>query len=58
MCEGRTVLIIAHRLSTLRDAHKILVVDKGEIAEYGSHEELLGRAGLYHHLYSQQQRGQ
>jgi subfamily B ATP-binding cassette protein HlyB/CyaB len=58
MCEGRTVLIIAHRLSTLRDAHKILVIDKGEIAEYGSHEELLAREGLYHHLYSQQQRGQ
>ncbi len=57
MCSGRTVLIIAHRLSTLRDAHKILVIDKGEIAEYGSHEELLGRVGLYHHLYSQQQRG-
>jgi len=57
MCEGRTVLIIAHRLSTLRDAHKIVVIDRGEIAEYGSHEELLGRVGLYHHLYSQQQRG-
>ncbi|NTU41925.1 MAG: type I secretion system permease/ATPase [Nitrospirales bacterium] len=57
MCEGRTVLIIAHRLSTLRDAHKILVIDKGMAVEYGSHEELMNRKGLYHHLYSQQQRG-
>ncbi len=57
MCEGRTVLIIAHRLSTLRDAHKILVLDKGMAVEYGSQEELLSRNGLYHHLYSQQQRG-
>ncbi len=56
MCEGRTVLIIAHRLSTLRDAHKILVIDRGQVVEYGSHDELLARPGLYNHLYSQQQR--
>lgn len=54
MCKGRTVLIIAHRLSSLRHSHKILVIDKGEIAEHGSHDELIKRKGLYHHLYSQQ----
>jgi subfamily B ATP-binding cassette protein HlyB/CyaB len=54
ICKGRTVMIIAHRLSTLRDAQKILVLDKGQIIEYGSHSELIEKQGLYHHLYSQQ----
>jgi len=54
MCKGRTVLIIAHRLSTLRHANRIIVLDKGEIVEQGSHDELIRRVGLYHHLYSQQ----
>ncbi|SHO53755.1 type I secretion system permease/ATPase [Anaerocolumna xylanovorans] len=57
MCQGRTVIIIAHRLSTLRDAHKIMAIDRGNLIEYGSHEELLARKGLYSHLYSQQERG-
>ena len=51
--KGRTVMIIAHRLSTVRPAHRIYVVDKGEIVEDGSHEELLRRNGSYarlHHL--------
>lgn len=54
MCKGRTVLIIAHRLSTLRHANRIIVLDRGEIVEQGSHDELIRRVGLYHHLYSQQ----
>lgn len=54
ICEGRTVLIIAHRLSTLRDAEEILVMDHGELVEKGSHEILLKKKGLYHYLYSQQ----
>lgn len=55
MCHGRTVFIIAHRLSTLRHADKIMVIDKGELIETGTHKELLERKGLYHFLYSQQE---
>jgi len=55
ICQGRTVVIIAHRLSTLRHAHKIIVVDKGELVESGSHEDLVKKKGLYHYLYSQQE---
>ena len=50
ICKGRTVFIIAHRLSTVRPAHRIYVVDKGEIVEEGSHEELLHRDGFYARL--------
>jgi len=48
---GRTSLVIAHRLSTVREAHQILVVDGGEIRETGTHEELLAAGGLYADLY-------
>jgi subfamily B ATP-binding cassette protein HlyB/CyaB len=51
---GRTVFIIAHRLSTVRPAHQIYVVEKGEIVEHGSHEELLRVKGLYARLYRHQ----
>ena len=57
ICKGRTVLIIAHRLSTLKDAQKIMVIDKGSLVEYDTHENLMGQKGLYCHLYNQQQRG-
>ena len=57
ICKGRTVLIIAHRLSTLKDAHKIMVIDKGNLAEYDTHENLMKQDGLYCYLYNQQQRG-
>ena len=56
ICLGRTVIIIAHRLSTLRDAHKMIVIDKGAIVEFGSHDELIGKNGLYCYLYGQQSR--
>jgi subfamily B ATP-binding cassette protein HlyB/CyaB len=52
--KGRTVFIIAHRLSTVRPAHQIYVVEKGEIVEQGSHEELLRMKGFYARLQSHQ----
>lgn len=58
ICEGRTVLIIAHRLSTLASADKIMVIDRGELVEYGTQNELLAHNGLYSHLYNIQMRGE
>ncbi len=54
LMQGRTTLIIAHRLSTVRHADRILVLDKGRIAEAGSHETLLGANGLYARLHAMQ----
>ncbi|HET9868256.1 MAG TPA: ATP-binding cassette domain-containing protein, partial [Nitrospira sp.] len=51
ICQGRTVFIIAHRLTTVRPADRIYVVEKGEIVEEGSHEELLRANGFYARLY-------
>ncbi|WP_373531840.1 ABC transporter ATP-binding protein [Vampirovibrio sp.] len=51
LMKGKTVVVIAHRLSTVRFANRILVVSGGEIVESGSHEELLAQTGLYHKLY-------
>jgi ABC-type multidrug transport system fused ATPase/permease subunit len=51
LMKGRTSLVIAHRLSTVRDADKILVLDKGVVVESGTHDELIADAeGLYHTL--------
>lgn len=55
ICQGRTVLIIAHRLSAVREAHRIVVMEKGQIAEIGPHEHLVRQGGIYAHLYSLQQ---
>jgi ATP-binding cassette subfamily B protein len=54
MMKGRTSIVIAHRLSTIQKAHKIIVMDKGEIKEQGTHEELLQQEGLYTQLYRMQ----
>ncbi|MFN3479844.1 MAG: ABC transporter ATP-binding protein, partial [Thermodesulfovibrionales bacterium] len=54
LMEDRTVIVIAHRLSTVRRSTRIVVLDKGRIVESGSHEELLNRGGLYKRLYSLQ----
>jgi ATP-binding cassette subfamily B protein len=51
MRKGRTTIAIAHRLSTIQDADMILVLHQGEIVERGTHQELLGKKGLYHKMY-------
>lgn len=54
LMEGRTCFVIAHRLSTIRNADKILVMDGGDVAEQGTHEELLAKRGMYYKLYRSQ----
>ena len=51
---GRTSVVIAHRLSTIAHAEQILVIDKGEIVERGTHEELVEKHGLYFDLFERQ----
>ena len=54
LSHGRTTLVIAHRLSTVRNADKIVVLDKGRVADQGTHDALLARGGLYADLYNMQ----
>ncbi len=56
LTEGRTVFAIAHRLSTLRNADKLLVLDKGHVAEFGTHTELLENKGIYYKLVMAQRK--
>ncbi|MCG3199739.1 MAG: ABC transporter ATP-binding protein [Candidatus Omnitrophica bacterium] len=58
LTEGRTSLIVAHRLSTIHNCDRILVMSKGRVAEMGTHEELLAARGLYHRLYELQYKTQ
>lgn len=55
LTKGKTVLMIAHRLSSITDADNILVIDKGKIAEQGTHANLLGKQGIYYHMWNEYQ---
>ena len=50
--EGRTVFVIAHRLSTVRNSQAIMVLEQGEIIERGSHDQLIEQRGKYYQLYT------
>ena len=54
LCRGRTTIVVAHRLSTIKRANSIAVIDQGRITEQGTHEELMALGGTYKHLYSLQ----
>jgi ABC-type multidrug transport system fused ATPase/permease subunit len=54
--EGRTTIVIAHRLSTIRNADLIIALDKGEVIENGTHNDLMEQKGLYYELVTAQQR--
>ena len=56
LMKGRTTFVIAHRLSTIKRADQILVIEKGEIAEQGTHDELIAKEGRYYQLYTYQAR--
>ena len=54
LMRNRTVIVIAHRLSTVHNADKIIVLDKGKIIDEGSHDELINRDGIYKQLHNMQ----
>ena len=56
LMNGRTVFVIAHRLSTLRNANKLVVLDHGRLAEFGTHKELLDKKGIYYHIVMAQRK--
>jgi ATP-binding cassette subfamily B protein len=56
IAEGRTVIIVSHRLSTLTDANSILVIDRGRLVDMGAHGQLLSRCTTYRQLWNQQMR--
>ena len=54
LMQGKTCFVIAHRLSTVQNADKILVVDHGDVVEQGTHQELMASKGYYYRLYASQ----
>lgn len=54
LCKGRTTVVVAHRLSTVKNADEIAVIDEGSVVEQGSHKELLAQGGVYADLYNSQ----
>ena len=56
LVRGRTTIAIAHRLSTLRDANRLVVLDRGSVVEVGNHDELMAVEGHYYRLYQAQAR--
>jgi ABC-type multidrug transport system fused ATPase/permease subunit len=56
LMQGRTTFVIAHRLSTLRNANRVVVLDKGNLAGFGTHLELMGHCKIYQELWSSQGR--
>jgi ATP-binding cassette subfamily B protein len=56
LVKGRTTIAIAHRLSTLRKADRLIVLDKGQIIEQGSHDQLMSQGGVYRRMYDTQAR--
>ena len=58
LMEGKTVLVVAHRLATIRHADRILVLEGGRIVSAGTHEELLETSPIYREVYESQQKGE
>ncbi len=56
LVQGRTTIAIAHRLSTLHKADRLVVLDRGQVVEVGSHDELMVKQGAYYNLYQAQAR--
>ena len=56
LTNGKTVLMIAHRLTTVQDADNIVVVDNGQIAEQGTHKELMAKQGHYYNMWNEYQK--